>query len=320
MTVSTADTPTAKQRPQGSTSTPTTVSRRRFSVFAQYGYVLPLLIWLLITIGIPLLIALHMSLFDVGVIGESGSFVGLDNYRVVLASGEFWEAARRSVVWVVANAVLQTFAAFSAALFLRVKIHGTDLVRTWVIVPWVIPTVVVVVIWRWMLLASGGIVNYVLSLVHLIDQPVAFFGSGNAAFGSLVIINSWRWFPFLTVIILAGLLQIPEEQYEAAAVDGANQRQQMWYITLPGLQPVLFLLGLVGTLLSFNVFDIIWLMTAGGPGSSTETLPVLIYEVAFKRYEISQAAAMSVVMGTLLMALAVVFIKFMAPPIDMEEQ
>lgn len=280
---------------------------------------MPLLIWLLLTIGVPLAVAIQMSFFDIGVVGETGTFVGVSNYREVLASGEFWDAVRRSLMWVVLNALVQTFAAFSAALLLRTRIRGTDLVRTWVIVPWVIPTVVVVVIWRWMLLASGGIINYLLSIAHLTDEPVAFFGSGTAAFGSLVIINSWRWFPFLTVIILAGLLQIPEEHYEAAAVDGASWRQKMWYITLPGLQPVLFLLGLVGTLLSFNVFDIIWLMTAGGPGAATETLPVLIYEVAFKRYEISQAAAMSVIMAALLMAFAVVFIKFMAPPIDMEE-
>jgi len=286
---------------------------------ADYGYVLPLLIWLLLTIGIPLAVAVQMSFFDIGVIGEAGSFVGVDNYRDVLTSGDFWDAVRRSLVWVLTNGLVQTLAAFSAALLLRVRIKGTDLVRTWVIVPWVIPTVVVVVIWRWMLLASGGIINYLLSVAHLIDQPVAFFGSGTTAFGSLVIINSWRWFPFLTVIILAGLLQIPEEQYEAAAVDGASWSQQLWYITLPGLQPVLFLLGLVGTLLSFNVFDIIWLMTAGGPGTSTETLPVLVYEVAFKRYEISQAAAMSVIMAILLMAFAIAFIKFMAPPIDAEE-
>ncbi len=292
---------------------------RTLSFVADYGYVMPLLVWLTLTIGIPLVVALQMSFFDIGVIGESGSFVGVDNYQAVLGSGEFWSAVERSLVWVVANGVVQTIAAFSAALLLRTRIKGTDLVRTWVIVPWVIPTVVVVVIWRWMLLASGGIVNYLLTAVHLISEPVAFFGSGTAAFGSLVLINSWRWFPFLTVIILAGLLQIPEEQYEAAAVDGASKKQQLWYITLPGLQPVLFLLGLVGTLLSFNVFDIIWLMTAGGPGTSTQTLPVLVYQVAFKRYEISQAAAMSVIMAILLMAFAIVFIKFMAPPVDMEE-
>lgn len=313
--MSTVGNPSARSQPEG-----TDGKRRQIpSVFAQYGYVLPLLIWLTVTIGIPLIVALHLSLFDVGVIGETGSFVGLGNYREVLASGEFWAAAQRSATWVVANAVVQTLAAFSAALLLRVRMHGTDFVRTWVIVPWIIPTVVVVVIWRWMLLASGGIINHLLTLANLIEKPVAFFGSGAAAFGSLVLINSWRWFPFLTVIILAGLLQIPQEQYEAAAVDGANRRQQLRFITLPGLQPVLFLLGLVGTLLSFNVFDIIWLMTAGGPGASTETLPVLIYDVAFKRYEISQAAAMSVIMGVLLMVFAVVFIRSMAPSVDMEE-
>ncbi|MEL6272196.1 MAG: sugar ABC transporter permease, partial [Chloroflexota bacterium] len=178
------------------------------------------------------------------------------------------------------------------------------------------PTVVVVVIWRWLLNASGGIVNYALVGLGFIESEIGFFSSGNSAVTSVILINSWRWFPFLAVIILAGLQSIPDDLYDAAAVDGASTAQQFWHITLPGLQPVLFVLGLVGTLLSFNVFDIIWLLTGGGPSSATTTLPVYIYETAFRKYSLSEAAAMSVVVSLFLLIFAVVFIRYAAPRLE----
>jgi multiple sugar transport system permease protein len=111
---------------------------------------------------------------------------------------------------------------------------------------------------------SGGIINYLLLAFKLVNQPIGFFSTGRQAFLSVIAINSWRWFPFVTVILLAALVRIPNELYEAAGVDGASRWQKFLHITLPGLQPVLFVMGLVGTLLSFNVFDIIWLLTGGG--------------------------------------------------------
>jgi multiple sugar transport system permease protein len=134
----------------------------------------------------------------------------------------------------------------------------------------------------------------------------------------VISINSWRWFPFITVILLAALVRIPTELYDAAAVDGASRRQQFLNVTLPGLQPVLFVMGLVGTLLSFNVFDVVWLLTGGGPASATTTLPVLIYDTAFRQYRLSQAAAMSVIVGIFLLIFAVIFIRYMASPLDEE--
>jgi multiple sugar transport system permease protein len=150
----------------------------------------------------------------------------------------------------------------------------------------------------------------------LIPQPVGFFSSGPGAFAALVFINSWRWFPLTAVILLAGMQSISEEFYEAAAVDGASAWQRFWKITMPSLQPVLFVLGLVGTLWSVNVFDIIWLLTAGGPSSATTTLPVFIYDTAFKQYNLSRAAAASVLMGSVLLIFAALFMRFLSPKTD----
>lgn len=282
--------------------------------------VAPLMLWLAGTILYPLLSAIRISFLDVGIIGTGGEFVGLENYEKILSSDKFWSALGRSLIWVVANAVLQTLAAFATALILKQRFRGQGIARIWVILSWIVPTVVVVIIWRWLLGTSGGIINYLLVTLGITPQPVGFFGSGPGAFASVTFINSWRFFPLMAIILLAGMQGIPEELYEAAAVDGASPWQRFRHITLPGLQPVLFVLGLVGTLWSVNVFDVIWLLTRGGPSSATTTLPVFIYDTAFNRYRLSRSAAASVIVGLLLLAFALLFIRFMSPPSDEEQQ
>jgi multiple sugar transport system permease protein len=287
-------------------------SRHRQRVLTAYLFVAPLMIWLAAAILYPLLAAVWLSLQNIKIIGTPGEFVGLENYARLLRSDDFWFALGRSVVWVVGNAVVQTLAAFAAALLLNQRFRGQGFARIWIILSWIVPAVVVVIIWRW-LLSSSGVVNFLLLSLGLVQEPVGFFGTRDAALRSVILINSWRWFPFMTVTLLAGLQSIPRELYEAAAVDGATARQRFFSITLPLLQPVLFVLGLVGTLLSFNVFDVIWLLTGGGPSGATTTLPVLIYETAFTKYRLSQAAAISVVSGLILVVFATLFIRFMAP-------
>ena len=278
-----------------------------------YCFVAPLLLWLAATILYPLGSAVVLSLQNVQIIGTSGTFVGLENYLRLLSSHNFWQAFGRSMVWVLGNALLQTLAAFTAALILNQRFPGQRFARIWIILSWIVPTVVVVILWRW-LLSSSGVLNYLLVWTGVWREPIGFFGTANAATLSVIAINSWRWFPFMAVTVLAALQSIPSDLNEAAAVDGANAQQRFWQITLPLLQPVLFVLGLVGTLLSFNVFDVIWLLTGGGPSNATTTLPVLIYETAFAQYRLSQAAAISVVSGLALLLFAALFIRFMSPP------
>lgn len=281
-----------------------------------YLMVAPLALWLAATILYPLASAIYLSVLDVKIIGSGGAFVGLANYERILGSEKFWAALGRSGLWVVSNALIQTVLAFATALILRQRFPGRGVARIWIVLSWIVPTVVVVIIWRWLLGTSGGIVNYLLVALGITSQPVGFFGSGGGAFAMVTLINSWRWFPLTAVILLAAMQSIPEELYEAAAVDGASAPQRFRAITLPALQPVLFVLGLVGTLWSVNVFDIIWLLTSGGPSSATTTLPVFIYEMAFKQYNLSRAAAASVLMGIVLLLFALVFFRLAAPPSD----
>lgn len=271
-----------------------------------FALVAPALLFLAATLGWPLVQAVQLSLQDVRVIGAPGAFVGLDNYERVLANPAFWSAARLSLVWVVANAVLQTVLALAVALVLNEKFPGVRVARAWVILTWIVPTVVVVVIWRWLFSTSGGMINPLLIQSGIVDRPVGFFATPWTAMATLVFINSWRWFPFIALMMLAGLTRIPDELYEAARIDGASPWQRFRRITWPLLAPTLGVLAVIGTLLSFNVFDIIWLLTSGGPAGGSRTLPVLIYETAFKGYRLSEAATISVLATLLLMAFAIV--------------
>ena len=267
-------------------------------------FVSPALLFLLAVLGWPLVQAAILSFQDVGVIGSEGHFVGFRNYAAILGGAGFWYALGRSVVWVLGNAAVQTALALAAALILNQKFPGVRIARTWIILTWIVPTVVVVIIWRWLLSTSGGMINPLLIQAGVVERPVGFFSGRESAMTSLILINSWRWFPFTTLMMLAGLTRIPGDLYEAARIDGAGTWQRFRRITWPLLQPTLMVLGVVGTLLSFNVFDVIWLLTAGGPSGGTQTLPVLIYETAFKGYRLSEAATISVLTSILLMGFA----------------
>lgn len=275
-------------------------------------FVAPAILFLAAMLLWPLVMAVDLSLRDVRYIGKSGAFVGLANYTGTLADSAFWQALARSGVWVLANAVVQTALALAAALILREKFPGVRFARVWIVLSWIVPTVVVVIIWRWLFSSSGGMVNPILMMLGVIDRPVGFFSSHESAMATLVFINSWRWFPFVALMIFAALTRIPRDLDEAATIDGANAWTRFRYITWPLLQPTLAVLFVVGTLLSFNVFDIIWLITAGGPSQGTQTLPVLIYETAFKGYRLSEAAAISVITSLILMVFAIVSSRAMA--------
>jgi multiple sugar transport system permease protein len=159
-----------------------------------------------------------------------------------------------------------------------------------------------------MLSGTFGVINYLLEKLGVISQPINYLGSINEAMPALIFINSWRWFPFITVLLLAALQSVPQQEYEAAAVDGANSLQSFFYVTLPNLKPVMTVLGILGPLLTFNVFDVVWLLTQGGPSRATYTVPVLIYERGFKAFALSEAATISVIAFVFLAMFVVVYL------------
>ncbi|SDJ26250.1 carbohydrate ABC transporter membrane protein 1, CUT1 family [Salimicrobium halophilum] len=287
--------------------------KNRIRKAMPYLLVGPLVIWILLTVFLPLSSVIRESFYSTGFVGTQGDFVGFENYMNVFGSAAYWGAWQKSLLWVVGNMVVQTILAFSVALLLNNNRKISQMARTWMIIPWVIPTIVVAIFWQWILNGSYGVLNDVLLSLNIIGEPLNLLGDSTWSLFVIIFINSWHWFPFLAVILLAGLSGIPKELYEASAMDGANKWQEFWKITLPSLQHTTFALGLVGTLWMFNIFDLIHSLTEGGPAGTTTTVPVLIYQEAFESYNLGNASAMSVVTALFLIMFAVLFVRFAAP-------
>ena len=266
-----------------------------------YGYlfVAPLVAWLGVTVAIPLVSMLGLSVTNAGVIGVASTFVGLAEYRDVISDPAFWSAALNTAIWILANGLAQTLLGFTTAVLLSGNARWMMWARVWMIIPWIIPSVAVVIIWRW-LLSSLGVINYLLRLTGM--TSVSFFSSPGVAMATTIFINTWKWFPFLAVILVAGLRSVPREIHEAAMVDGASPTQAFFAIDLPTIAPLMFVMGLLGTLWSANVFDVIWLLTKGGPAGGTTTLPVYVYETAFSRFSLGASAAAATLFATMLLA------------------
>lgn len=268
---------------------------RRANILLGWCLVAPLLLWLLITVIYPLCYTFWLSMQNQELLGAKSEFVWLDTYRLVLSNKEFWTALKNSLIWTVGNSILQGIGGLTVGLLLNQRFKGCRFMRVWVILPWIIPTVVMAIMWKWMLSSTFGVLGWLLVKSGICATAPNFLGNPLSAMPTLIFINSWRWIPFMAVVILAALQTIPDELYEAAAVDGAGPVKKFLTITLPGVAGTTTTMFLIGTLFSFNMFDVIWLMTEGGPLNYTTTLPVLIYKSAFKTFRVSQAAAISMI-------------------------
>ena len=271
--------------------------------------VLPLTVWVFATLIYPLAEAIRLSLLDVGYVGMPGRFVGLRNYAGTLSDSEFIRSTRITLLWTVLNTVGIVIAGFIAALVLNQDYRGKVFIRNWIILPWVFPSVVLATLGKWVLDPTLGLANYLLIQVGIIDRGISFLGSPTQAIYMTAALNVWRWFPFFTVIFLAALQTVPREQHESAEIDGATRFARLIHIDVPSIAPVMKVAVLISSLWSINIFDLIWLLTRGGPAFSTTTLPIFIYLKGFQEFRISLAAAAAVIMFVALVVYGVIYVR-----------
>ena len=249
-----------------------------------YLFPLPLLILILVIFLYPLLSTVRYSLYDIPFGAKEGPFVGPQNYRIIFGEPVFWQGFKNSIIWALGNLALQLTIPFGIAIVLNHRLKGINFVRATVLIPWIVPAVVVAICARWLLLPTMGPINYYLIKAGIITRRLNFLGSHELAMPTLIALNSWKFFPFGTLLILAALQTIPVELYEAARVDGANPWQCFTRITFPLVGRMVWFIGFLVFVWNYNIFDLIWLTTKGGPGNTTQTLPVLIYRRAFKTF------------------------------------
>lgn len=274
-----------------------------------YALIAPALVIVVAVILVPLGFVVFDSLTDRTFIRQSFHFVGLKNYVALLGSPGFWQVFGRSMVWTLTSVVLQIVIGFAFALLLNQKFRGRGVVRGLFLLPWVTPVVVIALVWKWMLNDLYGVVNVVLGSFNPAWQDISWFSGEGLALVSVIAINVWRGVPFTMIIFLSGLQTVPTELLEAASIDGASPRQRFWYITIPHLRAILFVVALVFTLFNFNNFDLIWLLTQGGPIDRTMTLPVKIYQTAFKGQDVGEASAWAILTLATILILSFTYMK-----------
>ncbi|MGH6816538.1 MAG: carbohydrate ABC transporter permease [Hyphomicrobiaceae bacterium] len=270
---------------------------------------LPALLLLLGLTLYPVLYGAWLSLYNKHSFFPEQTWVGPANYLYILGDAEFWASVRRGSVYALTTIVLQVGLGVGAALVLHRAFPGRNLVRALLIFPYVIPTVVAVIIWKWLLNSQFGLINYLIEQAGLTEQPISFMGK-DWIMVSLIVVSVWQFFPFVVLGVLARLQTIPRDLYDAAMVDGASAFQRFRHITLPQLKSVLFVIVLLRSIWMFTKFDTPWLMIQGG-GAETyiRTLPVYTYMRTFTYYEAGLGSAMAVVMFLMLAAAAAAYFR-----------
>lgn len=256
----------------------------------------------------PIVQGILLSFFDTRILNYArGRFIGIANYERLFVDPYFWNSVRVTLLYGAGSVVCTYLVGLAFALLLNRNFPGRDLIRTLFILPWAIPEIVAALIFVWMLDAQFGIINYVLVSAGLIAQPLAWLASRELALPALILVTTWQQFPLAMLILLAGLQTIPKEEYEAAAVDGANAWSRFVHVTMPGLKVVNMVLILLLTLNSFRRATVLYAMTGGGPARTTETLSILTYNTAFDYQRIGYAAAIGTTLLIILLILSLIY-------------
>ncbi len=259
--------------------------------------VAPALILLVVLLAFPTALTVVYSLYDVPASGASlGPFVGIENYTIVLSSPVFWRSVTVTLTFAVGFVVLSTLIGLAMAMLLNQRFIGRGLARALLIIPWATPWLVIGILWKWFADGSVGGLNAVLMLLGASSYH-DFLSDPNTAMPITVLAAVWRQASFAGILLLAGLQTLPEELHEAAALDGANAWQRFVHITLPWLNPVLITVTVFNVIYAFLQFDVVFAMTQGGPGDTTQVLSILIYRQLFVNTNIGLGSAIAVILG-----------------------
>jgi ABC-type sugar transport system permease subunit len=276
-----------------------------------YALVAPVVIVLLAVTAYPLIYNVWNSFHNVDYlnIANFGTFAGIANYSKLFHDEQFVPALARTLGFTVVSVVVETAAGLGIALALNRQFPGRNIVRAAVFIPWAVPTVVSAELWKTMFDPQDGFVNYILTHLHLPLASSAWLDGTWTAWAAILVADAWRNTPFMAIVLLAGLQVIPHDIYEAAKIDGASAWQTFRRLTLPLLMPALMVALIFRTLSSFLIFDVVYIMTGGGPGTSTQVLSVLNYQAFLDDFDFGYGGAIAVAMVVIALVIAAVYVR-----------
>jgi multiple sugar transport system permease protein len=285
--------------------------RRRRPVLL-YAFLAASMLYLLVFIGLPIAYNLVMSVQQVelsNIVDLVRPFIGLQNYRDAWEDPSFQIVLVNSAVFVGANVVAQVGIGLALALFFAQSFPGAHFMRGLLLASWILPALVVGALWKWIFATDYGVANYVLIRLHLIGSGVHWLSDPAVSLTAVTFANIWFGTPFAMILIAAGLTSIPEEQYEAASLDGAGPLARLLHITLPSLWPTLVAVACLVTIYTMRAFDLIFAMTQGGPLDSSNVLPLLSYQMSFQRFHFGVGAAVGSFSFIIVLAVAVLYVR-----------
>jgi len=270
-------------------------------------FVSPALAIFSVFVVVPVIRAVHFSLYSWKGYGPMVDFVGLKNYATVLGNQVFQGALANNLIIMVLSIAIQLPLGLALALLLNRKLKGRNVLRTIVFVPYVLAEVVLGVIWRQMLQAQYGLIDTIASAIGIPTPQQGFLGDPSYAMGALMVVLTWKYLGLAIVLFLAGLTSVPEELYEAAQIDGATWWQVQRKVTIPLLGPTVRMWAFLSIIGSIQVFDMVWILTKGGPADATQTMATFLYAFGIKRNLYGVASAASVVLFVISLVLALTY-------------
>ncbi|OEC00114.1 sugar ABC transporter permease [Lysinibacillus sphaericus] len=275
--------------------------------YARWLFVMPAIIVVGLLFVYPFLSSIYFSFTTKNLLSSNYQFVGLENYRKVLADPDFWNSFFNSLKWTFFSLVGQVLVGFILALAIHRIKRFKWLYRTLLIIPWAFPTIVIAFSWQWILNGVYGYLPNLIVKLGLMNNPPAFFTDSTWAFVCLVGINIWFGAPLIMVNVLSALQTVPQEQFEAARIDGASSWQVFRFITLPHIRVVIGLLVVLRTIWIFNNFDIVYLLTGGGPSNATTTLPIFAYNLGWGTQLLGRSSAVTVLLFLFLLTICLLY-------------
>lgn len=272
-------------------------------------FVGPAAVILVVMMAYPTIQTIRMSVSEVSLPGFELQFNGIRNFIYAFNQAEFNTVVKNTFLWLAGTVVLRFAVGFIAALTMNTELPGLRVFQVIALIPWTIPQIVAANTWRWVFQSDYGLLNALLNSIGLGSLAHPWLGDSATALGAIMVASIWTGFPFIMLMLLAGLKAIPNELYDAAKVDGASMRQRFLYITIPSLKGIITIMLMLETIWALNTFDLIFVMTGGGPGSASEVFGLFIYRLGFRSFQFGPASAM----GVLLLVFALMFMLVYLP-------
>ncbi|HHW02240.1 MAG TPA: sugar ABC transporter permease [Thermoanaerobacterales bacterium] len=276
-----------------------------------YFFILPAMLFIIGIIIFPLLYSVYISFFDFNIFTIHPPFIGLKNYMDIFKSDYFWYSIGRTTYFTVISVGLELVLGFLVALLLNQEFKGRSLARTLLILPWALPTVVNGVLWTWIYDPNYGALNALLKSLGIISQYKNWLGTAFSAMNAVIVADVWKNTSFIAMVLLAAMQNIPKDYYEAAIIDGASRLKNIFYITLPLLRPAILVAVVIRTMEAFKVFDIIYIMTKGGPANGTQVISYYTYINSFQYSKYGYGAALSYIVSLVILIFALFYIKIL---------